>query len=560
MALVGGRMETVAPKRSLFGPDYLLLAALLAVSAVLHLWIVSHTKVTARDSIGFAREALRIQSPESSNPDRPEDPTRMKIDVIREAQHPPGYPLAVWVTAKFVRQTITPELEGGRYSTGQLAESTLLATQIASAIAAFLLVVPSYLTGRMLFGRASGFAAALLFQVLPVPAHITSDGLTEGVYLLAMSTSLMFAVRALRRPGVGGFLLTGFSVGASYLVRPEAMIVAAGVGLVALWLGYTRRWPRDLTLGRLAALTVGVMLVAGPYMIVIGGVSNKPTANGIIEPNPRAKLRAGIDLPPPQPAGGAIFATWMSPSTKNHGIPGRAIWGAVATIEETFKSLHYLPAMLALVGIVALRRRIAAEPALWVLLVVAALNAMLLTCLGAHVGYVSERHTVLLVLIGCLFAAAGMERLAAALGRLPAIGFFWAGTFGVPALLVILVGMALPSALKPLHANREGFKHAGLWLAGQVQRDDCVIDPFCWSDWFAGRTLYFVPKDPPADPPPHVTYVVVDDKMREDDHERLPRMDAARNVLADGRRQPVYLWPEGSTEETAKVKVYKLVR
>src|SRR6266540_1287522 len=96
-ALVGGRMEAVAPKRSLFGPDYLLLAALHVVSAGLHLWLVANTRVTARDG-------LRIQSPESSNPDHPKDNTRLKFDVIREAQHPPGYPLAVWITAKFVRQ------------------------------------------------------------------------------------------------------------------------------------------------------------------------------------------------------------------------------------------------------------------------------------------------------------------------------------------------------------------------------------------------------------------------------------------------------------------------
>ena len=207
MALVGGRMEAVAPKRSLFGPDYLLLAGLVLVSLGIHVWLVANTKVTARDSIGFARYALRIQSPESSNPDKPADARRLKIDVSREAEQPPGYPVAVWVAAKFVR----------RSTDLSLPESTLLATQIANAIAALLLVVPTYLIGRMLFSRSVGFSSALLFQVLPVPARITSDGLSEGVYLLAVATSLMLAVRAVRRPGVGGFLLTGLAIGASYL-------------------------------------------------------------------------------------------------------------------------------------------------------------------------------------------------------------------------------------------------------------------------------------------------------------------------------------------------------
>lgn len=211
-----------------------------------------------------------------------------------------------------------------------------------------------------------------------------------------------------------------------------------------------------------------------------------------------------------------------------------------------------------LVGLFALRRRIAAEPGLWVLLAVAALNATLLVYLAARVGYVSERHTVLLTMIGCLFAAASLESIASGLGRIPKIGTFWAGPFGPPALLVILVGLALPATLKPLHPNREGFKHAGQWLASRIENDDCLIDPFSWTEWYAGRSLYFVPAD--VSDRPKVTYAVVDDRMRGDEHDRLPRLDAAKNVLADGRRRLVYCWPEGSTEETAKVKIYRLDR
>ena len=49
------------------------------------------------------------------------------------------------------------------------------------AIAGILLVFPSYLIGRMLFGRSVGFAAAPLFQVLPVPAHVTTSVPTTPV-------------------------------------------------------------------------------------------------------------------------------------------------------------------------------------------------------------------------------------------------------------------------------------------------------------------------------------------------------------------------------------------
>jgi hypothetical protein len=296
-------------------------------------------------------------------------------------------------------------------------------------------------------------------------------------------------------------------------------------------------------------------------MLLIGKFSNKPTANHITQPldNPRAKIWKGQPDARAVPAvGGPLFAKWMSSPVE--GIPNRVIWGTEAVAEEAFKGLHYLPAIFALIGIWTLRRRIAAEPGLAVLLVLAVLYSELLVYLGSRIGYVSERHTVLLTMIGCLFAGAALEPIAAALGRLPKVGFFWAGKFGTAALLLMLVGISLPGALKPMHANREGHKHAGQWLAAHLQKDDCLIDPFCWAEWYAGRSLYFVPADPPANPPPEVTYAVVDDKSHGEEHERLPRLDAAKNVVADGRSKLVYQWPENVPEEHAKVKVYKLIR
>lgn len=550
-AVVGGRMEAVAPRRSLYGPDYLLLVVLAVVSAGVHLWLVAHTSVTARDSIGFGRYALGLQSPESSLPEGPHL-DRSKVDVIKAAQHPPGYPLAVWVTAKFVR----------RGTTLALPDSTLLATQIVSSFAALVLVVPMYLTGRMLFGRSVGFAAALLFQVLPVPAHLTSDGLSEGLYLLVSGTAVMLAVRAVRRPGVGGFLACGAAVGLDYLVRPEALLVAASTATVAVWLGLTRRWPRDLALGRLTALAVGVALVAAPYVILIGKFSNKPTATHLTDPgeNPRAKLfKGGPDARANPVGGGPLFAKWMESPVE--GTAGRVAWGVEAVAEETTKSLNYGAAVFAVVGLVALRRRVAAEPGLWVLLVLAALNTGLLVYLGTRVGYVSERHTVLLVMIGCLFAAAALEPVANGIALVSKFGGpFWGGKFGPVALLVILVGASLPSALKPLHANRAGHKHAGRWLAEALREHEiagekvAIVDPFEWAQFYSTRTLHNIPPDPPD---ATVIYAVLEPNASTP-HSRLPRLELAEDVARGGKM--VYFWPEDGPPERAKVAVYKTTR
>ena len=166
-AEVGGRLEAVAPRRSPFGPDYVRLGVLFAVAIAIHTWLVAHTAVPARDSLGYARIANNFDDP---NKGIEPGQSRQRIEVVRTAQQPPGYPLAVFITERALRKTTDLPR----------ADRSLLATQLANAIAAVLLVVPMYLTGRILFSRNIGFATALLFQVLPVPARVTSDGLSEG--------------------------------------------------------------------------------------------------------------------------------------------------------------------------------------------------------------------------------------------------------------------------------------------------------------------------------------------------------------------------------------------
>ena len=159
-AEVGGRLEAVAPRRSLFLKDYWRIGVLLAVAIAIHGWLVANTALPARDSIGFARIANNLSHPEAGNTS---DQPRQRIDIVREAQHPPGHPIMIWLTEKALRPSDPLKANLER------PDRALFATQLCNAIAAVLLVVPLYLIGRIPFGRNVGFAAALLFS-LPVPA------------------------------------------------------------------------------------------------------------------------------------------------------------------------------------------------------------------------------------------------------------------------------------------------------------------------------------------------------------------------------------------------------
>ena len=543
-ATVGGRLEEVERPRSLFGPDYLRLAALLLVAVAVHGWLIAHTALTARDSLGFARLALCFETPSAAPPHENGRP-KNTLDHIRAAEHPPGFALVVWGTdAALQRLTDKPT-----------PERALLATQLANALAATLLVIPTYLIGRMLFGRNIGFAAALLFQVLPVPARITSDGLTEGVYLLATACAIVLGVRAVRRPRISGFLLCGLATGASYLVRPEGLMVAAGPGAVVLWLGYTRRWPRDAAFGRLTALFIGVALVSVPYMAVIGKFSNKTTPSYLTDPMgaPRPNIFGGATTQRAT-TGAVLFAEWWN-DEKDAG-RSRELWALQAVSKEMSKSANYVVWPLALFAMLALRRRFATEPGLWVPLILIVCNIAVLLVLAARVGYVSERHTTLLTLLACQFAAAGLPLLAAGIGQLlPRVERLGIRVTAA-GLLVALIGSSLPFALKPMHAQREAHRRAGEWLSSRVTDQDALVDPYCWAEWFAGRTLYRTSWNPPVS---RNTYIVLENEaVKGSPHSRLPELPGAKKLREHPTNRIVYHWPEDVPVERAAIYVYKL--
>ncbi|QJW98894.1 ArnT family glycosyltransferase [Frigoriglobus tundricola] len=543
---VGGRLEAVERPRTLFGPDYLRLAVLALVAVAAHGWLVGHTALTARDSLGFARLALCFENPSAAPPFENGRP-KNTLDHIREAEQPPGYPLAVWAVDVALRSV----------SSRPTPDRVLLAAQLANALAAVLLVIPTYLIGRMLFTRNVGFAAALLFQVLPVPLRITSDGLTEGVYLLATGVAIMLAVRAVRRPGIGAFLLCGVATGASYLVRPEGLLVAAGPAAVVLYMGISRLWPRDAAFGRFVALLIGVLLVSVPYMALIGKFTNKPTGtylNPVGDPSVPL-FKGGLPVGAQRAVTGApLFAEWWN-NERDAG-RSRLLWAFQAVFKEASKSANYVVWPLALFAVLALRRKFATEPGLWVLSVLVGCNLALLVYLAARVGYVSERHTVLLTMLACQLAAGGLPLLAAALGQLLPRVERLGVRITAASLLVALVASALPFALKPMHPQREGHKRAGLWIASHITDNDAMIDPYNWAEWYAGRTLYRTSWNPPKS---KNNYVVLENELvKTGPHSRLPVLPEAQRLSKQSDSRIVYHWPENVPQKDAVIYVYKL--
>jgi hypothetical protein len=532
--------------------DLGLLALLLVISAVGRFWLIRHTEVAARDSIGFIRYAVQLEE-------------KALIPVLRENLQHPGYPAIILAVSLPVRQ----------FCGGVDAASMQLSAQLASGLAGLLLVVPLFYLGVEMFDRRTAFWGAAVFQCLPVSSQVMSDGLSEATYLLFTTTALWLAVRGFRTRSILSFAVSGASSGLAYLVRPEGLLVLPAAGLVLLGMQAVRawRWPWRRVLACGTCLVLAASLTGGPYAAIIGRLTNKPTARTLIETPPAAAQGPVAEAPL-----AVIFADWLTDHQR-----GSLGWGLEVLTAMLVKGYYYILWLPTLLGLWRYRGRFTEGPGLWVLLLATLLLMAVLVRMVMLVGYLSERHVLLLVLLGINWGVRwllGFGDWLAALGPRFATTRGWLAPGSRLPGRVVLAGLmiaGLAGALKPLHASRAGHHAAGRWLAAHLTPHDRLIDPFAWAHYYAGRV--FLEESGWVQPAEaRVQYVVLDGRTNpvpqsrkvrdlvqgmfaggtperiENDHPRLPLMQEARDVAQRGR--VVYHWPEHVSADRAKVLIF----
>jgi hypothetical protein len=297
-------------------------------------------------------------------------------------------------------------------------------------------------------------------------------------------------------------------------------------------------------------------------MVLIGKLSNKPTSDALENPfnkevpklwilhhqESKSESRATLDS--------TLFAIWWDPKLdegKNH-----ELWSLHAVYIESIKALHYVIGFLAIIGLAVNRRQLfSPDLGMWFLVVLAALSALLMFYLAERIWYVSERHTLLFVMLCCIFAASALEPLAHAISCIPILGRLVLWPQAAPGgLLLGIVISTFPFTFQPLHPQREGHKHVGQWLATHMADDDWLVDPFAWAEWYSGRTLH---RTTHYDGVAKVIWVVVEDGKREgkaEPHSRLPQLDYSTNLKSKG--ELVYQWPETPNSKIPTVSVYRV--
>ena len=541
-----GQTEPGGCARAFRWVDTASILALMTLSLAIHAFLIRHTEVAARDSIGFIRYAWELKHQPWEN-------------VLKNSHQHPGYPVALLAVSGVVRHFVS----------GPEVRVFQLSAQLTSLLAGILIIIPMYLLGSRLIDRKTGLWAAALFQCLPLSSRLMADGLSEATFLLFVATALYFGVAALQGTSRLWYALCGLFGALAYLTRPEGALVIAAAVLVLLGMGAYRFRRQSLQkCFRYGAALLGTALfVASPYYLTIGGFTTKPTAN-IMLGAPQDEISAPVSHLVPIGEDRAASESWHEKNVSSAALfcafapespHSRNWWAIKALVTELCRGFQYFAGIPALLGLWLFRHRLRESAAPWLIVVFGLLQCVVLWKLARVMGYLSERHIVGLLLCG-VFPAAGAipfvaDWLTQAISRTGYGGLIrsnpeWARGWLTAGLLAALTFSSIPETLKTLHANRSGHRSAGLWLAQHSSPADPVTDPFCWAHYYAGKV--FLEGTKPDAPPGYVPtrYVVMDDR----EHTRLPLMSEAKQFAEHGKI--VYHWPENKPLDKGTVFVY----
>jgi 4-amino-4-deoxy-L-arabinose transferase-like glycosyltransferase len=142
--------------------------------------------------------------------------------------------------------------------------------RFVSVVCGALLVIPAYYLINDFYGRVPARLGTILVVIHPFLIKSSIWVMTESLYALIFTTSVIVGWRALRSGRARTFFFTGLLFGAAYLTKPESI---GFVGLFFVLTLGTKFFRRSLPLRRLAAgnilLLFGFTIFFLPYVIFL---------------------------------------------------------------------------------------------------------------------------------------------------------------------------------------------------------------------------------------------------------------------------------------------------
>jgi 4-amino-4-deoxy-L-arabinose transferase-like glycosyltransferase len=238
-------------------PHAVRICLLIATAAVIQAWTLRHHEARLPDALRSIQQAEQIERGD------------WRSGVMQGLDHP-LHPLGIVAARQIV---------GGE---GPIAwQRAALAVAFGCVI---LWVVPLYLLAWEATDSKAAWLGCLMMAANPLVGQLVVNGLSETTFLLFWTSGLWAALRFLRDGRLRWLSATlGLSV-LGYLARPEGLLLPLSLILVLLILPLHRStrilWPRWRR--AVAALALGSLALAGPFMAIKGGPGTRPAVARVL--------------------------------------------------------------------------------------------------------------------------------------------------------------------------------------------------------------------------------------------------------------------------------------
>ena len=177
-----------------------------------------------------------------------------------EALHRPQLPLYPYLVAIFSKITGNLEVSG----------------QIISIITSVLAVIPLFLLGKYIFGKAAAFGAGIFYLLNPEMLQRSADVLQEGILIFLLFSAVLLFYLFLNRRRVGWLIASIFVTLLAALIRVVSLMF---IPVFSFWILFHRRKPFVMTfskrLGYVLVILALCAMVVFPLMINVKTVTGR---------------------------------------------------------------------------------------------------------------------------------------------------------------------------------------------------------------------------------------------------------------------------------------------
>ena len=434
---------------------------ILAVCLAIRGRLIATSDLIARDGTEYVKYSQELSA----------DP----VEAAKRNRFHPGYPLAVLYAHRFLTYLGAPH----DITTWDLAG------RLVSLAASLVATLGLLLFATRVLNWPAACIATLLFSVTRKWVSLGADVLTEAMAVAFLIWAMAFALMAaaqLRRSRARALVpaaCVGLCAAASYLVRPEGLIVLPAV--VSLWVTnmVAKRAPWRLSLAVILISLGTAATCAAPYVMMIGGLSKNLNI-----------LRL---LPPATPLsahGAATGTAWALAGTAAGFDSGlHKVFDQFVVAQHPILTVLAVVCLATWVGTKALKGRLPETVRIFpskdgaiLMLAMVALTVPMLMRHWAETRELSHRYLIPLAMVTVPLAGAGVlilrQRWLILSARLR-----WRREWASAAFCLggagLVVAMSV-HALRPLHVGKDNHRQAARFLQGLVGPSDRVVTNEVW--------------------------------------------------------------------------------